>query len=211
MAEATHHDRSLADLIAERNSLLSSPPTKQGQMINLSEEEGHVFDHEPGMQDWHHDKYSHPEETAFHHQEYYAEARYPVFLDHQEEHDPYYYRDEYAPPVDEHHYNSELNDTESNLYHSWPQYSPMVPHDWMLHKKEKKSHSFTDFDEFEFAMQENSSTLGQEEDGLDFVSGLRRMSFEGLTDHDKIPDTQKAVIHKQPCKCVHGTEECCEF
>ena len=41
-------------------------------------EEGHVFDHEPGMVDYHHDR--HPSEFE-HHQEYYAEARYPVFLE----------------------------------------------------------------------------------------------------------------------------------
>lgn len=37
------------------------------------------------------------------------------------------------------------------------------------------------------------------------------MSFEGLTDHDKHDDKLKAAMLAQPCKCVHGTEDCCEF
>lgn len=40
------------------------------------------------------------------------------------------------------------------------------------------------------------------------------MSFEGLTDRDRHTEEQrKAAMQKPPqiCKCVHGTEECCEF
>ena len=77
MAESTHHDRSLAELVRERHNAMAAP-TKQGSMMNLSEE-GHVFDHEPGMADYHHDHLHHPEEME--HIEYYAEAKYPVFLD----------------------------------------------------------------------------------------------------------------------------------
>ena len=49
--------------------------------MNLSEE-GHVFDHEPGMSDYHHGREHHPESD--HHAEYYADAHYPVFLEHRE-------------------------------------------------------------------------------------------------------------------------------
>ena len=47
-------------------------------MMVLSEE-GHVFDHEPGMTDYHRDSHRYPEYEA--HEEYYADAHYPVFLD----------------------------------------------------------------------------------------------------------------------------------
>lgn len=55
MAEATHHDMTLAELVRERNNLLTNPPSN-GQMMNLAEE-GHVFDHEPGYDDYHHTSY----------------------------------------------------------------------------------------------------------------------------------------------------------
>ena len=58
MSEMTHHGRSLAELVNERNGLVDQ--TQTGEMMNLSEE-GHVFDHEPGMVDYHHDKYVNPE------------------------------------------------------------------------------------------------------------------------------------------------------
>jgi len=95
------------------------------------------------------------------------------------------------------------------MYHSWPVYSPYVPHDWELRKKEPKRHTFSDYDEFE----QNPTQLNSapEEDGLDFVSGLRRMSFEGLKDRDRVTKEQKAAMPHQPCKCVHGMEECCAY
>ena len=38
------------------------------------------------------------------------------------------------------------------------------------------------------------------------------MSFEGLKDHDRVTEAQKkAAIHREICKCVHGTEHCCEY
>ena len=79
MAEPTHHDRTLAELVHERNAMANNP-TIDGHMMNLAErhsEEGHVFDHEPGMVDYHHDHREDPEYG--HHQEYYAEASFPVF------------------------------------------------------------------------------------------------------------------------------------
>ena len=57
-------------------------------------------------------------------------------------------------------------------------------------------------------------TVKQSKEGgsLDFVQGLRRMSFEGLKDHDRVTEAQKkAAIHREICKCVHGTEHCCEY
>ena len=58
------------------------------------------------------------------------------------------------------------NDTESNLYRTYTAYSPIVPHDWMLHHKEKKSHSFSDFDEFEFNAQSNHENYTPFEPGI---------------------------------------------
>lgn len=40
------------------------------------------------------------------------------------------------------------------------------------------------------------------------------MSFEGLKDEDKFDKKEQqkfAAIHSKPCKCIHGTEECCSF
>lgn len=38
------------------------------------------------------------------------------------------------------------------------------------------------------------------------------MSFEGLKDHDRVTEAQKkAAMHREICKCVHGTEHCCEY
>ena len=37
------------------------------------------------------------------------------------------------------------------------------------------------------------------------------MDFEGLTDKDRVTKFEKAIIMEQPCKCIHGTEACCEF
>ena len=52
MAEMTHHDHSLAELVNERHEMVNRAPN--GQMLNMADE-GHVFDHEPGMTDYHHD------------------------------------------------------------------------------------------------------------------------------------------------------------
>jgi len=113
-------------------------------MMSLAEEaEGHVFDHEPGQADYHHGWMHHPEETE--HIEHYAEARYPVFL---EQHNEVYEAPYHHPSTPYGHF--EENEAEPNLYHSFPVYSPMVPHDWMLHQKQHKKHSFSDADEFEF-------------------------------------------------------------
>ena len=80
MAEYTHHDRTLAELVAERNAMASNSAmnlASTATSANGNLEEGHVFDHEPGMADYHHDHRASPEYT--HHQEYYAEASYPVY------------------------------------------------------------------------------------------------------------------------------------
>ena len=100
-------------------------------MMNLSqgEEEGHVFDHEPGMADYHHG-YEHVPENIPHH-EYYVGSPYPVFLD--------------SSQSD----NSAYNNYQANLYRSWPSYSPYVTHDQELHSKQNKKRTFDDFDEFE--------------------------------------------------------------
>lgn len=184
MAEQTHHDRALADLVHERNNLVGYP----GMYLAASTEEGHVFDHEPGMADYHHDHRQEPEFRR--HDEYFAESTYPVY---QELEYNQHYRESYDSMQD------------SNMYRSFPAYSPIASHDWELTHKPKKSHSFDDIDEFEtFHHYVNSDVNGLEqhgepayyeqhytsaprhhgveEDGLDFVSGLRRMSFEGLKD-----------------------------
>ena len=72
MAEETHHDRTLAELVHERNIMANNPA------MNLAEshEEGHMFDHEPGMPDYHRHTRS-PEYD--HHEERYAEAGFPVY------------------------------------------------------------------------------------------------------------------------------------
>ena len=63
--ELTHHDRTLAQLVHERNAYLTENTALDGNMMmNLSEEEGHVFDHEPGMTDYHHGIERLPEDVA---------------------------------------------------------------------------------------------------------------------------------------------------
>ena len=173
LAESTHHDRTVAQFVHERNSYLDPATAVRGQMMSLaaSEEEGHVFDHEPGMSDYHH---GHEHSDEWHrHSEYYEKVPYPVFLDHvpekTENSQPHHSRHEgsYYDP-----YYLVDNDTESNLYRTYATYSPIVPHDWMLHKKDEKKRSFSDFDEFEFTSQSNGSHSGTtaeaKEDGLDF-------------------------------------------
>ena len=44
---------------------------------------GHVFDHEPGMDDYHHDREHFSEEIA--HQEYYDKGMHQVFLESQDQ------------------------------------------------------------------------------------------------------------------------------
>ena len=133
----------LAELVAERNALANSNPA----MMNLAStttaaaannvEEGHVFDHEPGMADYHHDHRDSPEYT--HHDEYYAQASYPVY--HQQNLE--YRGDHYAPA---HHSSERRHHEEANMYRSLPLYSPIVPHDWELKHKEKRKHTFDDYD-----------------------------------------------------------------
>ena len=199
MEPATTHDRTLAELVQQRTNYIdyrNDSPLKDHLMNlseSLSEEEGHVFDHEPGMSSYHHDRMVNPEHTP--HLEYYAGAQRPVSL----EHDPSNYGR-----------RTERNAAEANpLYHAWAYYQPQQSHDWMLHTREGKTHTFGDFDEFEF--KNGAGENGIEADSLDFVQGLRRMSFEGLTDRDRVTKEMKAAKTTQPCKCVHGTEECCEF
>lgn len=151
-------------------------------------EEGHMYDHEPGRADYHEDHLYNPEFEA--HQEYYAKAHYPVFLEHD--------------AADEHMmHNGEENDTESNLYHSWPIYTPIVSH-------------YQDEDEYDHrrngakpatATEAKKAEVGK----LDFVAGLRRMSFEGLKDKDRATDKVKAARSTQQCYCHFGTEACCAF
>ena len=87
----------------------------------------------------------------------------------------------------------------------------------MLKKKETKKHTFSDDFDSDFAY-ENSAAPATKKVGdpktFDFKAGLRRMSFEGLTDKDRVDEKQRAAIaavHDKPCKCEHGTEHCCEF
>jgi len=207
MAESTHHDRTLAELVNERNNMIhSTVPT------NHMAAEGHVFDHEPGYADYHHDEEPHHDDY-FDHQVIYGEAQYALFLDHQNAYGydhGYDYGYEGAYGEDEYGYHSsDHNEADANpLYHGgWPTYSPIAPHDWMLHTKESKTRSFDDFSEAEFDL----NGTNQVEDGLDFVQGLRRMSFEGLKDKDRATESMKAAVTHQPCKCVHGMEECCAY
>jgi len=73
----THHDLALADLVRERQTMFDDHLRGSRKLLS---EEGHVFDHEPGIPDYNRD---HPqfEDSEAH---YYAEheARYPVFLEH---------------------------------------------------------------------------------------------------------------------------------
>ena len=62
----------------------------------------------------------------------------------------------------------------------------------MLHTREPTKHTFGDFDEFEFKNEVGEN--GIEADSLDFVQGLRRMSFEGLTDRDRVTKEMKAAM-----------------
>ena len=66
----TTYDNTLAALVAERNSMVNRIPA-----MNLeASEEGHVFDHEPGMTDYHHDYVRVPDVPAHYHT-HYAEPR----------------------------------------------------------------------------------------------------------------------------------------
>jgi len=105
------------------------------------------------------------------------------YLDHYDDaHHPYGYSEHEDYGYD-HALHDAHNDAEANLYHSWPVYSPYAPHDWELHRKEPRQHTFDDYEEYdEHPIHQNYLP---EEDGLDFVSGLRRMSFEGLKDADR--------------------------
>ena len=182
-----------------------------------------MFDHEAGYADYHRGRDRWPEYEA--HQETYATSYYP------------------AVNLETAENESELNDTESNLYHSWPVYSPYVSHDWMLkhkHNKKAKKHAdtFDDVaDDFSLGNQlyENAVTFDDQLEKdifqteevseqtevaefpddkkfeFDILPGLRRMDFEGLTDNDRVTKFEKAIIMEQPCKCIHGTEACCEF
>ena len=179
MEPATTHDLTLAELVQQRNNYIDY--TKNDSALlnlseKLSEEEGHVFDHEPGMSSYHHDRMVNPEHTP--HLEYYAGAQRPVTL----EHDP-----------SNHGRRTERNAAEANpLYHAWAYYQPQQSHDWMLHTREGKTHTFDDFAEFEF--KNGADENGIEADSLDFVQGLRRMSFEGLTDRDRVTKEMKAAM-----------------
>ncbi len=128
MEPVTHHDRTLAELVAERNGVID----QTSQLLNLSEE-GHVFDHEPGYTDYHHDRDHHRHEYD-RHVEFYETARYPHNLESSaastndllhHEREQYYGRDQAHHLQEPYH-----NDTESNLYRAYPVYSPLVPHDW---------------------------------------------------------------------------------
>ena len=52
MAESTYHDRALSDLIHARSRMHEVMPALN---LEANPEEGHVFDHEPGYADYHHD------------------------------------------------------------------------------------------------------------------------------------------------------------
>lgn len=188
MSEKTSHDRVLAQLLQERNNLATGVPTNgvQGDLMALAQEEGHVFDHEPGMPRYSHGHEARAEFTP--HAETYAEAKYPVFLETQHANQATYRPSE-----------NELNsNAESNLYRSWPLYTPAQPHDWMLHKKDKRTQTFGDVDEFEFTMQPHSNQAGRmnlstqdvarQQDSLDMMKALRKMEFEGLKEKDRLSD-----------------------
>ena len=36
------------------------------------------------------------------------------------------------------------------------------------------------------------------------------MDYEGLREHDRYTKKEKAAVPHQQCRCIHGTEECCE-
>jgi len=99
-------------------------------MLNLSEE-GHMFDHEPGHTDYHFDRHREHEDER--HSEYYETARYPVFLDtatdNQMRPGPDGAYDHGRRRQSQYH-ESYNNAPEANLYHSYPVYSPLVPHEW---------------------------------------------------------------------------------
>ena len=63
----------------------------------------------------------------------------------------------------------------------------------------------------DFRSHERTPEVYDDPGSFDYVRGLQRMSFGGFTDHDKVTEKQKATIQSQPCKCMHGTEECCQF
>ena len=174
MTEQTQHMRALNELIHERN-LVGQPTSMHGSMMNLAEavsqssnlaETGHVFDHEPGYADYHHGHQHHAEEDE--HAEYYGDARYPLF-NLEEDAIPDIFQtakdDHYHHGMTDHrfhHYDDyqhyHMNEAESNLYHSWPVYSPVVSHDWTLHHKPKRVHGYSD--QMEADMFSNSGADG---------------------------------------------------
>ena len=154
MAEQTAYMKTLNELVQERN-FVGQPTNTYGSMMNLAEaanlaETGHVFDHEPGYADYHHGMEHHDEYAE--HAEFYGDARYPlfnlqaqnpvagmggnpdIFRSAQERHYGHPRTDE-----DHHAYMAyqahHMNEAESNLYHSWPVYSPIASHEWTLHHK----------------------------------------------------------------------------
>ena len=64
----------------------------------------------------------------------------------------------------------------------------------MLKHKEKKRHTFGDFDELAFDQNGLEENHGPVEDNLDFKSGLRRVDFEGLKQKDRLTDERKAAM-----------------
>jgi len=79
-----------------------------------------------------------------------------------------------------------MNEAESNLYHSWPVYSPISSHEWQLEHEPGRIHE-TFSREFDHPANKISS------DNLDFLQGLRRMEFEGLNKHDRAEPEVKAA------------------
>jgi len=177
-------------------------PAPSGTMMNLAEaanlaETGHVFDHEPGYADYHHG-YEHHDEYQ-EHAEFYGDARYPLF-NLQAEGNPHLFPyDEYeqyghfntnqAQEVEAEFQRYHMNETESNLYHSWPAYTPVVSHDWQLKHNPHRVHDITAAEESQFGALNEI-----QEDSLDIIAGLRRMDFEGLKQADKDPPAVKAAV-----------------
>ena len=83
MEPQTHHDRTLADLVSERNNLANQ--VSEDQLLSLKSEEGHVFDHEPGYSDYHFDH--HRQHEYDRHAEYYDKAQYSMYLEQQNQHE----------------------------------------------------------------------------------------------------------------------------
>ena len=84
------------------------------------------------------------------------------------------------------------NEYYSNLYRSWP-----------------IAYSHRRTDEIDDLVNQQLVQLYEDEqmiNSLDYVHGLRRANWEGLTEDDAVADVFKPD-HK--CKCMHGHEECC--